>query len=201
MLRAGASSRSMTQVPNSSPRVLPIGPITAILPVFCSGRICRSFFSSTIDSPASSRAVCKYSGDRAFFWRSGSVYWYGLSNSPSLYLASRMRRHAWSISCRVTFPSSSDFFSVQIKAFAPMSMSSPAFSASAATCCRSPMPWAVISPTDPASETTNPSNFHWSRNTSVSSQRLPVAGIPSTTLNDDMKLPAPASAAALYGGR
>ena len=73
---------------------------------------------------------------------------YGSSNNPNLYFASRTFRHALSICACVIFPSCSDFLSVFRYPSLTMSISSPAFIASADTFCRSPNPCAIISLTE-----------------------------------------------------
>jgi len=134
------------QVPGMLARVLASGPIKAMLPLRCKGSRLSWFFSSTNVSVAIWRAMERCSGvNTSFSARFTSQYLYGLANSPSLYLASRMRRQALSMSASVTLPSFRDFSSVPINPSATMSMSVPAVKARADTSCRSPIPWSIIS--------------------------------------------------------
>ena len=93
------------QVPGMLARVLASGPIKAILPLRCKGSRLSWFFSSTNVSVAIWRAMERCSGvNTSFSARFTSQYLYGLANNPSLYLASRMRRQALSMSASVTLP-------------------------------------------------------------------------------------------------
>ena len=124
---------------------------------------------------------------------------YGSLNKPNLYLASSIRRQAWSISVCDTLPSFNDLAIVLVKPSATMSISTPAFRARADTSCKSPIPCSIISLIPVKSVTTKPSNPHCLRSTSVINHLLAVAGTPSTSLNEAITLPTPASTAALYG--
>ena len=66
-------------------------------------------------------------------------------------------------------------------------MSTPAVKPLRAASRRSAQkPWLIISATLAQSETTKPSKFHSPRSMSVSTWRLPEAGMPSLSLNDDI---------------
>ena len=81
-------------------------------------------------------------------------------------------------------------------------MSTPALTDISVACLRSEAkPWATISPEEFQSVTTIPSKPHSFLRMSVRSQRFPVEGIPSFSLNEVIKVSAPASIARLKAGK
>jgi hypothetical protein len=83
-----------------------------------------------------------------------------------------------------------------------ISMSTPAARARAAASGGSAArPWVTRLRTTLASLTTKPPNPHASRSTSVKSQRLAAAGTPLRFMYAVITFPAPASTAALNGGK
>ena len=83
-----------------------------------------------------------------------------------------------------------------------MSISDPALAASSAACTPSlAYPCGIISPIEPQSETTNPSNPQSPFKISLCKNLLPVAGTSFNVLNAFIKVLTPASSAALNGGK
>ena len=148
----------VAQVPAISDFESAKGPITATLALRSRGNTALSFFRSTWHSRASSRAKALFSSVQVWAaLREGSRYLKGSSKRPSLYLASSILLQARSMSASLTLPSSRDLRRVPTKPSEFISISRPAWIARADTSWRSPSPWATISTTAVASDTTKPS--------------------------------------------
>ena len=113
-----------------------------------------------------------------------------------------MLRTALSITLRFTAPDFTRSSRWEMKPKVIISISTPAFTALQATSLRSvPKPWDTISPIEFQSVTTSPSKPHSPRSTSLRMKVLPVEGTPSLSLNDVIRVWAPALTAASKGGR
>ncbi len=171
-------SWSNTQGPRMSRGPSASWPITAIFCWPASGSR-PSFFSSTNVFPAASRATSRCAASASTTGAAASST-YGFSNRPSRNFASSTRSTAASSSASLTRPAATASGS-RPKAGSNMhiSMSRPACRARAPASVRSAAKcWTASERTALASLTTQPVNPNCSRSTSVSSQRLPLAGTP-----------------------
>ena len=157
-----------------------------------------SFFSNTNVSAAILRAAIRFFSSDIFSpYVSCHNILYGFWNNPNLYFASSTRRQAVSISAIDTLPDFTDPSRVFRKPSEHISISVPAFNAWAEEEAMSPTPCTTISPYRTIIRYDKSIRFPFDDRHMVSNHLLAVAGTPSTILKDDMKLPAPASAAAL----
>ena len=180
------------------------GPTTATDPSAVASRGSRSpsLRSSTADRSAATRASSRWAGSASTV-RARSSSTYGFSNSPSRTLAARTRRTQASIAASVTAP----FSTASVKcpyagSVSAISRSTPAATPRAPASARSAAKrWVTRFRTALASLTTNPSNPHWPRSTSLNSHWLAEAGMPFRLMYADITLPAPAAIAASNGGK
>src|ERR671922_469231 len=192
------------------------GPTTAVFLEGSSGSTPPSFFSSTIERLAAVRAAATASGfSISALASAGSNGAYGFSNSPARNLMRRILRTASLIRLIEMRPSPSSCSPKSRKNVLVISMSTPLLSArAAAPGPSSATPWPHSgtssgltggqersSPTAVQSLSTKTSKSHWPLRMSFIRYELPHPGTPLSALNEHITVSAPASSAALNGGR